>query len=276
MSQVAPAPRRLVLGATAVLALLAATGAASPPDVATIVGRMKQALEPPKSSVRKMTLTVAQGGSSSQVQLGQVRGKAADGNRILNVVLAPGDLRGTAYIVQEAPATVDNKQWAYVPAIGRVRTLVSPEAFSAFLNSDFTFADLGFTPVRSTYKLLGENTAKGAHTYRIEETPAQKWYYTRIVTTLSADSFLPIERQFFDPANQLWKVERFEGVSTIQGVPTVINTSMEDVQAKSRSTIAVTDLQYDAQVPPALLDPAALPDAAKSPVLTSLSAPVGH
>src|SRR5262249_6595690 len=126
------------------------------------------------------------------------------------------------------------------------------------------------------YKLLGEDTEKGAHVYRIEQVPANQWYYTRIVTTVNADSFLPVERQFFDSANQLWKIERFEGVSTIQGVPTVINTSMEDVQSKSRSTIAVSDLQYDAQVPPALLDPAALPDAAKSPVLTSLSAPVGH
>ena len=277
MIRLTPVPRRVVRGSIATLAVIAATTtAAAPPDIATIVGRMKQALEPPKSSVRKMTFTVTQDGATSQVQLGQARGKAADGNRILNVVLVPADLRGTAFVVQEAPASAANKQWAYVPAIGRVRTVVSPEAFSAFLNSDFTFADLGFAPLRSKYKVLGEDNVQGTHVYRIEETPPQQWYYARIVSTLSAESFLPIERQFYDPANQLWKVERFEGVSTIQGVPTVLSTSMEDVQAKSRSTIAITDLQYDAQIPPALLDPSALPDAAKSPVWTSLSAPVGH
>jgi outer membrane lipoprotein-sorting protein len=273
MTHLASVLRRAV---TPLVLLTATTAAAGPPDVKTIVGRMKQALEPPRSSVRRMTLTVTQGSATSDVQVGQVRGQAAEGNRILNVVLAPADLRGTAYLVQEAPASAANKQWAYVPAIGRVRVLVSPEAFSAFLNSDFTFADLGFTPLKSRYKLLGEQAASGGHVYRIEETPAQQWYYSRIVTTVAADSFLPGDRQFYDPANQLWKVEHFEGVSTIQGVPTVIRTTMEDVQAKSRSTIAVTDLQYDAQVPPSLLDPAALPDAAKSPVWTSLNAPVGH
>src|SRR5437660_1757457 len=83
--------------------------------------------------------------------------------------------------------------------------------------------------------------------------PAQRWYYTRIVTTVAADSFLPIERQFYDPANQLWKVERFQGVSTINGVPTVLTLSMDDVQAKSRTTITVTDLKYGARIPEALL-----------------------
>lgn len=277
MTQLVPPPRRVARVAVPVLALVAATtAAAAPPDVKTIIGRMKQALEPPRSSLRKMKLTVAQGGSTSEVQVGQARGKAAEGNRILNVALAPADLRGTAYLVQEAPESATNKQWAYVPAVGRVRTLISPEAFSAFLNSDFTFSDLGFTPLESSYKLLGEETTQGAHVYRIEEIPKQNWYYARITATVAADSFLPVERRFYDPANQLWKIERFEGVATIQGAPTVIRTSMEDVQASSRSTITITDLQYDAQIPPELLDPLAMPNAAKSPAWTSLNAPVGR
>jgi hypothetical protein len=51
---------------------------------------------------------------------------------------------------------------------------------------------------------------------------------------------------------------------------------MDDVQAKSVSTIAVTDLQYGATVPDALLEPDGLPLAATSPIWTSLNAPVGR
>ncbi|MGH7894492.1 MAG: outer membrane lipoprotein-sorting protein [Candidatus Binatia bacterium] len=261
--------------ATAIVFVVAATAAAAPPDVAVIVSRMKQALEPTQSSLRKMTLTVAQQGTSSTVVLGQARGKLADGNRILTVVLEPPDLRGTAYLVQEAPASDDNKQWAWVPAIGRVRTLISPEAFSAFLNSDFTYSDIGFIPLHSTYSLLGEET-KGVHAYKIQAVPAQQWYYARIVSTVGADSFLPIERQFYDPANALWKTERFEGVSTINGVPTVLTTSMDDVQFGSKTTLHVTDLQYGAQIPDALLKPEGLPEAVKSPLWKQLNAPVGN
>jgi outer membrane lipoprotein-sorting protein len=258
------------------LALVAETTAvAAPPDVATILGRMKQALEPARPNLRKGTLTVAQGGYTSQVTLGQARGKVASGNRILTVVLAPADLRGTAYIVKEEAASDTDRLWAYVPAIGRVREVVSPEAYSAFLNSDFTYADLGFIRLKSTLSLKGEETVNGVKAYTIEAVPPQTWYYARIVTAVAEDTFLPIERKFYDPANALWKVERFEKVVVIDGVPTVLTVSMEDVQAKSRTTIDVTDFKYDAQVPDGFFEPAALPQAAASPLWPALAAPVG-
>lgn len=267
---------RMGPGALTALALVAATTAvAAPPDVATIVGRMKQVLEPARPNLRRGTLTVAQGGFTSQVTLGQARGKVAGGNRILTVVLAPADLRGTAYIVKEEAASVSDRLWVYLPAIGRVREVVSPEAYSAFLNSDFTYADLGFIRLQSKLSLKGEQTVNGVKAYTIEAIPPQTWYYARIVTAVAADTFLPIERKFYDPANALWKVERFEKVAVINGVPTVLTVSMEDVQAKSRTTIDVSDLQYDATIPDGLFEPATLPQAAASPLWTSLKAPVG-
>jgi hypothetical protein len=93
---------------------------------------------------------------------------------------------------------------------------------------------------------------------------------------MAADSFLPIERHYFDPAGALWKVERWEGVVTIQGVPTALRMGIEDVQAKSRSTLRVTDLEYGAQVPEALFEPRNLPQAVGSPVWDKLVAPVGR
>jgi outer membrane lipoprotein-sorting protein len=252
------------------------TAGADTPDVATIVSRMKQAVEPPRSSVRRMKLAVTQEGSTKEVLLGQARGTLAEANHILTVVLAPAELRGTAWLVQEGAASNDNKQWIYVPAIGRVRTVVSPEAFSAFLNSDFTYSDLGFTPLGSAYSLLGEDETGGVRSFRIQAVPQQRWYYARIVTRVAADSFLPIEREFHDPANQLWKVERFQGVATVNGVPTVLAISMDDTQAKSRTTITVTDLEYGARIPDALLQPKGMPEAAKASLWTSLDAPVGR
>lgn len=276
MIEVTPARRHSTSAAMALVLAIAATAAAAPPDAATIVSSMKRALEPGQSSLRKSTLTVTQQGSTSKVTLGEARGKRGDSNRILVVVLAPPDLRGMAYLIQEAPASGNNVVSVWLPAIGRVRTLVSPEAFSAFLNSDFTYADLGFTSLRSTYTVEGEDTVAGSRVFRMQAVPPERWYYTRIVTTVAADTFLPIERKFYDPANELWKVERFQGVSTINGVPTVITTSMDDVQAKSVSTITVTDLQYKATIPDALLEPDGLPLAATSPIWTSLTAPVGR
>src|SRR5262245_42765151 len=125
MTQDTQALRRMLPVTITTLAMLAATTAiAQTPDVQTLVRGMKQALEPARPSLRKLTLTVAQGGATSSVTLGQARGTVAGGNRILTVVLAPADLRGTAYLVEEQTAGDANQLWVYVPAIGRVRTVV--------------------------------------------------------------------------------------------------------------------------------------------------------
>ena len=50
---------------------------------------------------------------------------------------------------------------------------------------------------------------------------------------------------------------------------------MDDTQSKSRTTLNVTRLEYVAQVPEALLQPQGMPQAVRSPVWTSLAAPVG-
>jgi hypothetical protein len=270
MQRLRIAPRLVTVGL-----LIAGTAAAAAPDSKTIVAKLKQAVEPPRPSARKMELTVAQDGATSTLVLGQARGAVAGGNRILTVVLAPPDLRGTAYLVQEMPASDADKLWVWLPAVGRVRTVTSPEAFSAVLNSDFTYADLGFVRLRSTYSMMGEATVNGVHVYRIANVPAQRWYYARIETSVASDSFLPVERVFFDGANQRWKVERFEGVAVIDGVPTVLSDAMDDLQSKSRSTIKITDLRYGLDVPESLLQPAGLPQAVAAPLWTAIVAPVG-
>jgi hypothetical protein len=249
---------------------------AAPPTAATIVGQMKQALEPPKSSLRKVTLTVSQGGETSTVQLGEARGRHGDKNHVLIVVLSPTDLRGTAFLVKEEQTGPNDVTSAYIPWIRRVRTLVAPEAYSAFLNSDFTYSDLSFVDVRETVTLEGEETHDGAKVYKLKAVPKQKWYYSSIETTVAADTGMPIERRYFDPAGALWKVARWEGVSVIDGFPTALSVTIEDVQAKSSSTMTITDLKYDATVPDALLQTMNMPAAATSPLWTALDAPVGQ
>ncbi len=260
--------------------LLATSALAGPPDGATIMREMKVALEPPQSSLRKLKLVVTAPGipgpqpATSTVVLGQARGTLADADRVLTVVLAPPDLRGMAYLVQQQAASGVDVQWAYIPAIGRVRTLMSPEAFSAFLNSDFTYSDLGFISLRPTYTVKGEDTAAGTKVYRVDAVPKEHWYYSHIETLVTASSSMPVAQKFFDPAGALWKVARYQGAVTVDGVPTVVEIAMDDVQAKSTSVLTVTDLDYGAKVPDGLLTPDGLVTAASSPVWNALAAPV--
>ena len=255
------------LTALLILGALTATARAEPSDARAVVAGMKSVLEPTRPSIRKLTMRVSGGesGETSEVVLGQARTE----RRTLSVVLAPESLRGTAFLVQNDGAASD-VQWLYIPAIGRVRRLVSPEAYSAFLNSDFTYADLGFVDTGARYRLLGTKTYDGTRALEIEGLPKQSWYYGRTVTSVASDSGRPLERKLYDPAKRLWKVERWGGTSAVDGVPTVLRVSMEDLQAKTRTDIDVSAVRYDVPVPGALLEPAQLSKAASSPLWKEL------
>jgi hypothetical protein len=254
----------ILLAAVAVAPALAA-----PPDAATVVSKMRAALEPDRASVRKLTMTVTgPGGDASQITLGAARKKVGAVPRVVMVVLAPEALRGTSLLVEEA--TAENVLWLYVPAIGRVRKLVSPEAYTTFLNSDFTFADLGFVGMGAKYELQGEEKRQGVDTYKLEGVPRETWYYSRFITWVAKDTSFPVERNFNDVANNLWKVERWSNVSAINGVPTALRLSMENVQSQTKSEIVADAVRYDVEIPDALVDPAQLSQAPASSVWGTL------
>ena len=78
------------------------------------------------------------------------------------------------------------------------------------------------------------------------------------------------ERDLYDPAKQLWKVERWEQISVVDGVPTALRVSMEDRLAKTRTDIDVSAVRYDVPLPEGLLEPAQLPKATASSLWNEL------
>jgi hypothetical protein len=83
-------------------------------------------------------------------------------------------------------------------------------------------------------------------------------------------TFLPIEREYYDLNGTLWKKERWEHVTVIDGVPTPVQINMQDVQANTTSSITFTKIRYDANVPTDMMTPDALPQAASAPLWKTL------
>jgi hypothetical protein len=251
------------------LAVAAAAASAGAPEATDVVERVRAVLEPARPSVRRMTIRIqSEGGEEARWEAAQARKALGGERRILTVLLAPEGVRGVALMVGRRPGAPD-VQWLYLPTVRRVRKVVPAAPYQSFLGTDFTLADFGFVGADATYRRLGTEEADGRAVHRLEEVPRERWYYGRIVWWIAADSGLPLRREFHAPSGELWKVETFEAVSRIDGVPTPLRIRMEDVREKASSEIAITDVRYDEELPDALFDPQRLPDAVASPAWTA-------
>ncbi len=242
--------------------------AAAAPDAATILRQMKATLEPERPSVRTVVLDMrSEDGSTTEWTARQARKKVGESNRILTVILEPDDVKGVAFLIWERKDKPD-EQWIYLPTVRRVRKLVPVSAYESFLGTDFTFADLGFVNLRDRkFSLLGEETFNNVPAYKVQENLAGPvFYYSRIVTWVAKDSKLPLRRDYYDAANQLWKTELYQDSAIINGVPTVLQIRMEDKQQNTSTELRVSEVQYDAGIPDDLFDPQQLPKVSKHPL----------
>lgn len=238
---------------------------AGPPDVMTIVHEMQEVFEPERPRVRKIEITVS---GESRLETRWVARKATkvfpDGKRTLLVLLDPHDVRGNAVLIQEQKGKYDVR-WVYVPVVRRVRKLLPVSGYEPFLNTDFTYADLGFVDYSGDYRLLGQESLGGKEAYKLEFSPQNRWYYSRIVSWVSKDTHLPLKRDYFDLGGHLWKEQTLEKVTVIEGIPTPLRIVMKDVQNGTRSVFEVSEVRYDLDLPDGLFDPQALSRAAEAP-----------
>jgi outer membrane lipoprotein-sorting protein len=207
-----------------------------------------------------MTMTLDDQGSKTTFGLVQARKRLADGDRALTVLLEPEGARGIAYLTAEG-GKGGPTEWLYVPYVQRTRKLVPAENYQSFMETDFTYGDLGLLPVDTRNTLQGTETVDGKKAYKIESIPSttvKQWYYSRSVTWVDAATLLPLRRELYSPAGDLFKLETFGSVTRIEGIPTPLETRITDVGTKSTTTLTVNSVNYDANLPDSLFQPEGL------------------
>lgn len=243
-------------------AILVTGAVAAEPNGNQIIRDMKQAIEPSKASTRVITLTANHGGTTESIKLIQARKQLSDGTRgSLTFVIEPKDARGLAYL-ELHDAKSGAKEYTYAPIIRRVRELTPAESYTAFLHSDFTYGDLGFLPTNDKNEYVGsEKEGNGKTFYKVQSTPdaaARQWYYSRYVTWIDAETNLPVKREYFSPAGELFKLEIFENVVQVDGVPTPTKVTMTNLPSESSSELLVSSVSYNNSIPDEFFKPGML------------------
>jgi hypothetical protein len=238
-------------------------------DIEAIINNVEKAIDDGISGSRKVTFTVKDGEQITGGWVARGAHKKFNGEtRSLMVIVEPKSLKGTGYVFwRENSKTIS--QWVYYPATRRVRRLSRLTIYESFLGTDFTYADFGFQAPGGTYRLLGEETYAGAKALKIENIPRETWYYSKIVSWISADTFLPIKHDYYDSTGSLWKTKLIENIVIVNNVPMPFRVRMIDVQRNRSTEIIISDVCYDVEyLSKEDFDPEKLPTATTSAVCT--------
>ena len=177
---------------------------------------------------------------------------APDGDRLLIRFTFPNDIRGTSFLVWKHPKSEDER-FLYLPSLGRVRRIAGSEAQESFVGSDFSYEDIGGRELEDfTYALLDENAAWTAPdgtarpAYRLESKRRDRSAeFPRVVSLVVKDSFVVVGADVFNRRDEKQKVYSVSRLQQVQGVWTVMASSMTNALDRTRTDLAIEKIEYN-------------------------------
>jgi len=181
-----------------------------------------------------------------------LRGQGGAGDRVLVRFTYPNDIAGTGFLVWEHPGA-DDDRFLYLPALARVRRITGAERQESFVGSDFTYEDIGGRALEDySYTLVEENAAwadaPGAThpAWRLESKARDAdALYPKVISTIRKDNFVVVAAEVFNRRGERAKAYRVTKLAQVQGIWTVMASTMANEIDRTRTELAVTEARYN-------------------------------
>ncbi|MBI5179502.1 MAG: outer membrane lipoprotein-sorting protein [Nitrospinae bacterium] len=149
-------------------------------------------------------------------------GGTLDNMRLVRFV-APPDVKGTATLMVEHSGK-DDDLWIYLPALKKVRRLVSNNKKDSFVGTDFSYGDvMGHKPEDWNQKILRSETVEGVDCWVIESLPVgdavrESSGYSRMTGWIRKDNFVIAKGEYYDDRGELLKLFTSADVRLVDAV----------------------------------------------------------
>ena len=155
---------------------------------------------------------------------------------------APADLAGVGFLLVQN-RTGDDDRWLYLPDLGRSRRIAGDTRSSAFMGTDFSYADLDRRELRyGQASLLGEEAVDGAACWSVEVKPTQpRAPYARIALWVRKDNFIPLKWMMYAASGVHLKTLLAQEVRQVDGRWFIIRSQMTD-HTQRRTTELVLEV----------------------------------
>lgn len=164
--------------------------------------------------------------------------------------MEPADVRDTAFLTYDYySGEKDDDQWLYLPELHKTKRIASSDKSSAFMGSDFSYADMNRRVLDEwTYTLLKEAEVDGHKVWLVETVPVSKvveerYGYTKSVVFVRQDIFFPVRAVHWLKDGNKIKYMEVKKLEQIDGVWVATETHMKTT--KNKQTIHNTILRWN-------------------------------
>lgn len=164
---------------------------------------------------------------------------------------APESIRGTTFLYWENKDR-DDDQFLYLPALRRVRRIVSRHKNRRFANTDYTYEDMQKRRFDKDYHTILRTENMGQYPcWVLESIPKDhnSSQYGKRISWVVKDAYVPIRIEFYGRKGRLIKVFSGYDLRKIQGIWTLMQTEMKDLKRKHRTLMRTDRIKYDTGIP---------------------------
>jgi uncharacterized protein len=188
----------------------------------------------------------------------------------LSLLLEPASEKGVGFLQEDyEDDTKDSSQWMYLPALKKMKKIVSASTdgpkTGSFFGSELSYEDMEKRHETDyTYKGMGEESIKGRTTFIIEMTPTKKQYsktsYGKSKVWIDKESLITVKSELFDKQDKLAKTFVARGLTKVSGIWTTKMQIVVNHKTKRMSMMKVGTVKMNPTFSKQLLSPRALTD----------------
>jgi len=207
----------------------------------------------PENSVMDITMTLINKRGNERVRKIESKRKTLAEGEANSVAffLSPADVKGTAFLVWEHKDRA-NDVFIYLPALKKIRRIASDQKNQSFMGSDFSYADMEKEDVDDAeHKILREEALDGKPCWVLESIPKpdSDSEYSRVVTWVTQDGFIPEKMELYDKKGKLYKVMEVARTGPVGDQTLILDFTMENVQKNHKTRIVLDNVKLNQDIP---------------------------
>ncbi len=170
----------------------------------------------------------------------------------------PTEIRGVTLLSYNHKGDSD-RQWLYIPATRRTRSVAARELSEKFAGTDFTYEDVQERVLDNfTYRLLSDTEVIDGHkTYKVEAKPvdASRSQYKYVYYWVAQDVPVILDAEMYDRDGKLVRELHASALKKVSGMWGARHVEMKSVEEKTRTVLTIDEAKFNQHLDEKLFAP---------------------